>query len=88
MKTAKVLVMLFLVGLLGSSCATVSQLNAEYEEEMARVERMSPAAASSVARAGSFSLPIRDLRLTLMFTPTSVELYLQGPISWGPIWPR
>lgn len=42
MKTAKVLVMLFLVGLLGSSCATVSQLNAEYEEEMARVERMSP----------------------------------------------
>ena len=42
MRTAKVLALLLLVGVFGSSCATVSRLNAEYEEEMARVERMSP----------------------------------------------
>ena len=42
MKTASVLALLLLVGVLGSSCATVSRLNAEYEEEMARVEQMSP----------------------------------------------
>lgn len=43
MKTgSKTLAVLLLVGLFGSSCATVSRLNAEYEEEMARIERMSP----------------------------------------------
>jgi outer membrane lipoprotein-sorting protein len=42
MKTRKMLALLLLVGLFGSSCATVSRLNAEYEEEMARVETMSP----------------------------------------------
>jgi hypothetical protein len=42
MKTAKVLALLLLIGVFGSSCATISQLNAEYEEEMARVEQMSP----------------------------------------------
>ena len=40
--TAKTLALLLLVGLLGSSCATVSRLNAEYEEELVRVEQMSP----------------------------------------------
>lgn len=43
MKTARMLPMLLLmIGLLGSSCATVDRLNAEFEEEMARVETMSP----------------------------------------------
>jgi type II secretory pathway component PulC len=42
MKTARMLTLLFLVGLFGSSCTTVSRLNAEYEEEQARVEQMSP----------------------------------------------
>ena len=42
MKTRKTLALLLLVGFLGSGCATVSRLNAEYEEELARVERMSP----------------------------------------------
>jgi type II secretory pathway component PulC len=42
MKTASLLTLLLLVGVLGSSCATVSRLNAEYEEEQARVEQMSP----------------------------------------------
>jgi hypothetical protein len=42
MKTASMLTLLLLVGVLGSSCATVSRLNAEYEEEQARVEQMSP----------------------------------------------
>ena len=42
MKTARILTLLLLVGVLGSSCATVSRLNAEYEEEQARVEQMSP----------------------------------------------
>jgi hypothetical protein len=40
--TIKTLALLLLVGFLGSSCATVSRLNAEYEEELARVEKMSP----------------------------------------------
>ena len=43
MKTARIVAMLLLmIGLFGSSCATVSRLNAEFEEEMARVETMSP----------------------------------------------
>jgi hypothetical protein len=42
MKTRKALAVLLLVGLFVSSCATVSRLNTEYEEEMTRVERMSP----------------------------------------------
>lgn len=42
MKTRKTLALLLLVGLLGSGCATVSRLNAEYEEELVRVESMSP----------------------------------------------
>ena len=48
MKINRALAVLLLVGLFGSSCATVSRLNAEYEEEttqeMARVAMMSPAA--------------------------------------------
>jgi len=36
------LALLLLVSLFASGCATVSRLNAEYEEETARVERMSP----------------------------------------------
>jgi uncharacterized protein YceK len=42
MKTKKMLALLLLVGFLASGCATVSRLNAEYEEEMTRVENMSP----------------------------------------------
>ena len=42
MKTKKLLALLLLGGLLVSGCATVSRLNAEYEEEMTRVENMSP----------------------------------------------
>ena len=46
MKISRSLAMLLLVGLFGSSCATVSRLNAEYEEEstreMARFETMNP----------------------------------------------
>lgn len=42
MKTARMLAMLLLIGLFGSSCATVDRFSAEYEEEMARVEKMSP----------------------------------------------
>jgi outer membrane lipoprotein-sorting protein len=43
MKTmVKTLALLVLLGFLGSGCATVSRLNAEYEEEMTRVETMSP----------------------------------------------
>jgi len=38
----KTLAMLLLVGLFGSSCATLGGLNTEYEEETARVEQMSP----------------------------------------------
>ena len=37
------LALLLLVGLFGSSCATVDRLNTEYEEETTRVEKMSPA---------------------------------------------
>jgi hypothetical protein len=40
--TVKTLALLLLVGFLGSSCATVSRLNAEYEEELVRIEQMSP----------------------------------------------
>jgi len=42
MKTARMLALLLLVGVFGSSCSTIDGLNAEYEEEMARVETMSP----------------------------------------------
>ena len=42
MKTKKTLALLLLVGFLGSGCATVSRLNAEYEEELIRIEQMSP----------------------------------------------
>ena len=35
--------LLLLVGLFGSSCATVDRYNTEYEEETTRVEKMSPA---------------------------------------------
>ena len=42
MKTARILALMLLIGLFGSSCATVSRLNAEYEEEQARVAQMSP----------------------------------------------
>jgi hypothetical protein len=43
MKTgSKTLAVLLLVGLFGSSCATVSRFDAEYEEETVRIERMSP----------------------------------------------
>ena len=48
MKIRRALAVLLLVGLCGSSCATVSRLNAEYKEattqEMARVATMSPGA--------------------------------------------
>ena len=40
--TLKMLALALLVGLFGSSCATVSRLNAEYEEELVRVEKMGP----------------------------------------------
>jgi hypothetical protein len=40
--TIKTLAFLLLVGFLGSSCETVNRLTAEYEEELVRVERMSP----------------------------------------------
>ena len=39
----KGIALLLLVGLFGSSCATVDRLNTEYEEETVRVEKMSPA---------------------------------------------
>jgi hypothetical protein len=46
-KIRKALAVLLFVGLFGSSCATVSRLNAEYKEatteETARVAMMSPA---------------------------------------------
>jgi hypothetical protein len=48
MKIRRALAVLLLVGLFGSSCATVSRLNAEYEEAMtqetARVAAMTPEA--------------------------------------------
>lgn len=40
--TVKMLAVLLLASLFASSCATMSRLSAEYEEETARVERMSP----------------------------------------------
>jgi hypothetical protein len=44
MKTGIIgLALLLLVGLFTSSCSTVDRLNTEYEEETARVEKMSPA---------------------------------------------
>jgi hypothetical protein len=43
MKTvAKMMAMLFLAGFFASSCATISKLNTEYEEEMTSVEKMTP----------------------------------------------
>ena len=39
--TVKTLAVLLLVGLFGSSCATVDRLNAEYEEELVRMEQLS-----------------------------------------------
>jgi hypothetical protein len=43
MKTvAKMMAMLFLAGFFASSCATIEKLNTEYEEEMTRVEKMTP----------------------------------------------
>jgi len=42
MKTARILALMLLVGLFGSSCATMSRLNSEFEEEQARVAQMSP----------------------------------------------
>lgn len=48
MAISRALTVLLLVGAFGSSCATVSRLNAEYKEattqEMARVALMSPEA--------------------------------------------
>ena len=48
MKIRRALAVFLLVGLFGSSCATVSRLNAEYKEattqEMIRVGMMSPEA--------------------------------------------
>ena len=48
MKIKRELALFLLVGLFGSSCATVSRLNAEYEEAMtqetARVAAMTPEA--------------------------------------------
>jgi hypothetical protein len=43
MKTvAKMMAMLFLASFFASSCATIGKLNTEYEEEMTRVEKMTP----------------------------------------------
>jgi len=42
MKTATLLATLLLVAVFESGCATVDRLNAEYEEESARVETMTP----------------------------------------------
>jgi hypothetical protein len=44
MKIRVTLAVLLFAGLFASSCATVTHLNAEYEEEMGRVATMSPAA--------------------------------------------
>jgi outer membrane lipoprotein-sorting protein len=49
--TAKTLALLLLVTLLGSGCATVSRINAEYEEELNRVEQMSPEARAEFEKA-------------------------------------
>ena len=43
MKTlAQTLAAVFLVGLLGSSCATIDRFNTEYEEETTRVQKLTP----------------------------------------------
>ena len=43
MKTvAKLLAIFFSIGLFASSCATMSRLNSEDEEETTRIENMSP----------------------------------------------
>jgi hypothetical protein len=42
MKTKKMLALLLLAGFLGSGCATMDRLNAEYEEELIRLEQMNP----------------------------------------------
>lgn len=43
MKTgARTFALLLLLGLLGAGCSTVSQLSTEYEEEMTRIENLSP----------------------------------------------
>jgi len=42
MKTRKTMALLLLLGFLGSGCATMSRLNAEYEEELVRIEQMTP----------------------------------------------
>jgi hypothetical protein len=49
--TAKTLAVLLLVALFGSSCETVSRLNAEYEEEMVRIEKMSPEEKANLEKA-------------------------------------
>jgi hypothetical protein len=41
-RLAKLLGVLFAVGLFSSSCATVDRLNSEAEEETARIEKMTP----------------------------------------------
>lgn len=40
--TVLTLASLFLFGFLAAGCATVDRLNAEYEEETTRIEKMSP----------------------------------------------
>ena len=43
MKTvAKSVALLFLLGLLGGGCSTISDLSTEFEEEMTRIESLSP----------------------------------------------
>jgi len=42
MKITKSLAVLLLAGLFGSGCATLSRINAEYEEEAMSCEAMSP----------------------------------------------
>jgi hypothetical protein len=43
MKTiVKMLALVFLVGSLGSGCATVNRLNVEYEEETTRIAKLTP----------------------------------------------
>lgn len=40
--TAKTLIVLFLAGLIGSSCSTVGRVSKENQEELSRVEKMTP----------------------------------------------
>jgi len=42
MKTNKKFAWLLLVAFIGSGCAAMNRLNAEYEEEMTRIENLSP----------------------------------------------